>query len=278
MATMSYQPLDPELTTAVLHHLAVTPSQPDLCLLDQLVAAYTRTVPWESAFRIVKKAGTAVLADCPRWPEEFWRDNLQRGGGGTCFESNYAFFRLLLALGFDGYLTINDMGDSIGCHTAIIVWLDGQKWLADVGLPLFAPLPVSSRAVTHRASPFIRYTVRPDGPGRFQIKQRPHRYEVAFMLIDRPVAEADYRAAATADYDQDGLFLDAVIVNKVVDGLPWRFNGRDHPPMINSFSNGQRMDVPITGDPATAVARHFGMDESILRAAFAATASPSPPP
>lgn len=278
MATMSYPPLDSDLTTAVLHHLAVTPAPPDLRLLDRLLAAYTRTVPWESAFRIVKKSRTAVLANRPRWPEEFWQDAIQKGGGGTCFESNYAFFRLLLALGFKGYLTINNMGESIGCHTAVIVQLDGQKWLADVGLPLFVPLPVSARAVTHRASPFIRYTVRPDGPGRFQIEQRPHRYEVAFTLIDHPISEAEYRAAATADYDQDGLFLDAVIVNKVVDGLPWRFNGREQPLMMNSFSNGRRADVPVAGDPATVIAHHFGMDETTVRAAFAATASPCQSP
>src|SRR5688572_9127270 len=134
--------LTPELTQQVLGYLKVSPAAPDLALLDALVGAYIRTVPWESAFRIVKRARTINTEDCPRWPEEFWADAMERGGGGTCFESNYAFFGLLGALGYEGYLTVNDVGDHPACHTAIVVPLEGEKWLVDVGWPVHGPLPI----------------------------------------------------------------------------------------------------------------------------------------
>ncbi len=259
--------LDRHLFSAVLRHLHISPAAPDLRFLDRLLGAYVRTVPWESALRIVKRACTAELADCPRWPEEFWQDHLQLGGGGTCFESNYAFSSLLHALGFEGYLTINDMGDSIGCHTAIIVLIQGQKWLVDAGFPIYAPLPVSANGVMHRATPFYHYTIRPQSPGRYQIERQPHPNWVAFTLIDRPVTIEQYRQATTADYGPDGHFLDRVIIHKILNEQAWRFNAGEEPPQFTHFDFGRRLDHPITADIATAIATKFCLDkETVCRA------------
>lgn len=266
---MITQPLPSDLSQAVLARWGLPASSPTLSFLEALVNAYIRQVPWETASRIVKRARTVETAVCPRWPSEFWQDNLERGSGGTCFESNYAFFSLLRGLGYDGYLTINNMGDSIGCHTAIILLLDGQKWLVDAGFPLYAPLPVNPHAITHRATRFMQYTVRPDGPGIYQVEQQPHPNLNAFTLIDRPVDDAAYRAAATADYGPDGLFLDRIVINKVVADVTWRFNTGERPYRLNRFVAGVRTDVALNGAVATAVARHFGLDEAMVRAAFA---------
>jgi arylamine N-acetyltransferase len=54
-------------------------------------------------------------------------DNLLPGSGGTCFESNYALFSLLLARGFTGQLTVNNMGETVGCQSAIVLEIDGTK-------------------------------------------------------------------------------------------------------------------------------------------------------
>lgn len=70
--------------------------------------------------------------------EEFWSDALQHGFGGTCYESSLAFYGLLDALGYEGYLTVNDMGDSRGCHAAIVLLLNGQKYLVDITIPIHA--------------------------------------------------------------------------------------------------------------------------------------------
>ncbi|MCP4424732.1 MAG: arylamine N-acetyltransferase, partial [Chloroflexi bacterium] len=255
----------------VLAHLGVAEAAATLPFLERLIAAYCRTVPWESAFRIVRRAETAVTTNCPRWPEKFWQDALKHGGGGTCFESNYAFFALLQSLGFDGYLTINNMGESIGCHTAIIIVLDGQKWLVDAGLPIYVPLPISSRGVMRRSSLFLHYTVRPNGRSCYQIDQHPHPKQIAFTLIDEPVDDASYRAATAADYGEDGHFLEAVIVNKIINNQSWRFNMTERPWRLNRFDWGKRFDIELEGDPATAVARHFGMETAVVQQAFGLT-------
>jgi arylamine N-acetyltransferase len=267
---MSTPLLSPDLTRDVLNHLGMTAAPPTLPLLDALIAAYIRTVPWESAFRIAKRARTENTADCPRWPEAFWQDAIERGGGGTCFESNYAFFRLLLALGYEGYLTVNNMETKVGCHTAMVLTIDGQPWLADVGLPLFSPIPLDANAPTQRTNPLVSYHVRPDGESRYQIERNPHPSPYAFTLIDRPIDDEDYRAATTGDYGPGGLFLNRVIVNKIINERIWRFNSADAPLRLESFENGERTDHTITGDAAQVVGEHFGMDVETVRAALAA--------
>jgi hypothetical protein len=260
--------LENPVATKVLAFLGMDqPAAPTLTTLENLLGAYYRTVPWESVFRIVRRAEKPE----PRWPDQFWQEALAQGAGGTCFESNYAFFALLQTLGYEGYLTINNMGDSVGCHTAIVVVLDGQKWLVDVGLPLYVLLPISSRGVMHRSSRFLHYTVRPDGRSRYQIEQRPHPRPIAFTLIDAPVDDATYRTATKNDYGANGLFLDFVIVNKVINNQAWRFNMAERPWALNRFEWGQKFDTVLTGDVATAVAKHFGMETAVVQRAFSLT-------
>ena len=265
---MSTSSLNDESATRVLAFLGMKrPFSPTLPALEKLLAAYYCTVPWESVFRIVRRAEAPI----PRWPAQFWQEAMAHGAGGTCFESNYAFFALLQTLGYDGYLTLNNMGESIGCHTAIVVVLDGQKWLVDVGLPLYALLPISSRGLMHRSSPFLLYAVRPFGPATYQIERRPHPKPIAFTLIDEPVDDATYRHATENDYGEKGLFLDYVIVNKVINNQPWRFNMAERPYALNRFEWGQRFDTVLTGDTVTQVANHFGMDTAVVQRAFALT-------
>ncbi len=257
----------------ILRFLQVEQQPPSLAFLDGLVMAYTQCVPWESAFRIAKWSATPITADCPRWPDEFWRDAQVRGGGGTCFESNYAFFDLLQKLGFDGYLTINDMHESRGCHTAIVIRLGDERWLVDVGYPLYLPVPLLTGQTAQRQTPFHTYTAIPQPGNRYEIQRDRHPKAYTFTLIDRPIPDAVYRAATTADYEDDGHFLREVIVHRVIDGRVWRFNSRTDPHLLESF--------PALGDPQSAtieplsiadaparLARLFRMDQAVLHRAF----------
>jgi len=267
---MTTPPLSPDLCDAALRHLGVAPAAPDLALLDALVGAYVQRVPWESAFRIARRAQHAQLADCPRFPDAFWRDAIERGGGGTCFESNYAFFSRLRALGFEGNLTINDMETTAACHTALVIRLDGGRWLVDVGLPLHVPVPLDATQTTTRAGAFHTYTIQPQGKGRFVVERDRHPRPYCFTLVDVPVDDAAYRAATTNDYQPDsGFFLKQVIPSKVMDGFIWRYFS-DHPDQLEAFVDGEARVHPLTGDIPAALSARFGMDEATLRAALRA--------
>lgn len=264
--------LSPSLTTRILTYLDVRSGPANRATLAALVAGYVQRVPWESAFRIARKHGAMGGVIAARRPAEFWADALERGGGGTCFESNYAFFALLRALGFDGYLTVNDMGDTAGCHTAIVVLLGETRFLADVGLPLHCPLPLDATRTTRSRGPFHTYCARPDGAGSYVIERTRHPKRYAFTLRDTPVADADYFAASSADYGERGLFLDRVIVTRVVGDRVFRFNSGERPYRLEAFTKtGQREDLALDAEGlATTLGDHFAMDARVIARALAA--------
>ncbi len=265
---MAIASLSSTLTQAILDYLGVKAGRPDQRLLKSLLWAYTRSVPWETAFRMVKRAHTPETANCPRWPEEFWQDAIERGGGGTCFESNYAFYSLLRTLGYKGYLTINDMENSTGDHAAIVVLLNGEKLLVDVGFPVYVPLPIDPNRQTQRHCLFHMYKVKPIGKDYYLVKRNHHPQPLCLILVDKPVAEPVFRTRTIQDYGERGLFLDRVIVSKIVNNTIWRFNGRETPLQLQEFRNGQRIDHPLKDNVAARIAHHFAMDEAIITAAL----------
>lgn len=276
MSNEQMPPLERETARAVLAHLGVAPGPPDLRLLDRLVYAYKARVPWDTTTRIAKRLRIPDTAACPRWPEEFWSDAVQRGGGGTCYESNYALFGLLRTLGYRGYLTLNDMTSFArpGCHSAIVIVLDGERWLVDVGLgsPV-TPLSLTAGAARLWPAPEYRCVVQFGDSGRTEVNlslpslaNATHDGYV-YTLVDTPVADAAYRRALTEDYGPDGLFLDQVILAKMIDGRLWRFTTNRRPLALWCF-DGAWTEHPITGDVAAAVARHFAVDEATVRTAL----------
>ncbi|MCY4539460.1 MAG: arylamine N-acetyltransferase [Chloroflexi bacterium] len=264
--------LDKSLAKRVLQRFGM-PDRPHATesTLRRLLDRYTRIVPWESASRIVRRAEKESRDDCPVFAEAFWESALERGTGGTCYESNYAFFSLLRRLGYDGYLTINDMGAAIGCHSAIIIWLDGRKHLVDVGYPLHAVLPLPECGSEAVESPFFRYEVRATVVNRYTIWRRPHPRDYVFNLVDEPVSDADYRAITVHDYRRDGgQFLNEVVIHKVIDDQLWRFNSDDSPWHLQVFVDGQRQNHYLDGDVAGQLASTFDMDRVVVAGAMQA--------
>jgi len=272
---MAYAQLSSEKIHTILKYLGVSSDlrerQPNLTCLNQIVTNYIRTVPFESISRIIKRANTARTEECPRWPAEFWQASLENGCGGTCFESQYALFPMLQYLGYQGYLTVNSMSDCQDCHAAIVVILNAEKWVVDVTLPLYAPIPLNSEKEIKYATEFMTYTVRAvevAGVNHFRIEREPHPFPHAYTLIDKPVPPEKYREILTNDYGEGGFFLDRVVINKVVNDLPWRFNSAEKPYQLNVFENGKRRDYSLTGNIAGSIARHFDMDAQMLASAL----------
>ena len=263
------------LLRAVLDYLEIDRQEPpNLSFLETLITAYTRRVPWESAFRIAKRAKTRETIDCPRWPDEFWTDAIEKGGGGTCFESNYAFFALLSTLGYRGYLTINDMGDSAGCHAAIVLHMVEGLCLADVGLPIYIPLPMSRSDKTSRSSPFHTYIVTPMASDRYQVDRDRHPKSNCYTLVNRPVTEDQFRRAIINDYSPGGLFLNRVIISKVIGEHVWRFNSEERPFHLERFINGAMETQELPDDPgeiSAVISEVFSIDEETFYTALLQT-------
>ncbi|HRA55329.1 MAG TPA: arylamine N-acetyltransferase [Thermoflexales bacterium] len=264
------EPLTDGLAHRVLAHLGLARAKPSVTYLGHLVAAYGQRVPWESVSRIARRAYCLPGGGCPRWPEIFWEEALSLGTGGTCFESNLAFFSLLRALGFEGYLTINNMSESIGCHTACVVEWGGEQWLADAGYPVYAPLRIDPLGETQASSPWMDYSLTPAGPDEYIVTQSPHARPYAFTLINKPVSIARYRAATIDDYGEQGLFLSRIIVLRASPGHVQRFDSSQETNAVEVFEGGQKREEALGDDPAAALSARFGVNLRVLREAFAA--------
>jgi hypothetical protein len=79
--------------------------------------------------------------------------------------------------------------------------------------------------------------------------------------------------ATEAEYGPNGLFLESVIVNKVVGDRQCRFNSADRPWRIHWDTRRERGEIPLlSADLSSWLASFFGMDEAILASALAVVA------
>lgn len=266
---IDYPVLSIPLRDRVLRYLGYPLAKPSTQALNSLIIAYVQKVPWESVFRIAKQYSTPIPEERPRWPEEFWLDAIERGGGGTNFESNYAFLALLRTLGYEGYLTLNDRGEQQGIHSALVLHLNGQKRLVDVGIPLYTSLRLHETQSTRIASYFHTYIAHPKGDGRYTIERTNHTDRQLYTLLDRPVADTTYRAVMRQEHSQPGRFLNRIIINKVIEGKVWRFDSSDHPLRIEAIEPTNKTEILL---PVSLLARrlasYFAMDRTIIQLAL----------
>ena len=266
---MHYPKLSDALVKDILDYLDCPCGAPTLRYLNRLIHAYIRKVPWESVSRIVKRHSTPNTKDCPRWPEEFWHEAMGHGFGGTCYESSLAFYSLLMALGYEGYLTVNDMGVSRGCHAAIVLILCGQKYLVDVTIPVHVAVRIDPQKAVRRETAFHDYTIRPVQESKFEVERSHHPRRNAFTIIDSPVSLHDYQKIVENDYKETGSFLNSVVVVKVAGNKTWRFFSNHKPYKLESFNRTGREETFV--EPETLpqqLAELFQMPEDKISAAL----------
>jgi hypothetical protein len=262
--------IPPALAQQVLAWLACKAGPLGPRHLNRLLAAYVRRVPWESASRIARRSRAARAEEAVLWPAAFWRATMETGVGGTCFESNGAFFALLRALGYRGFLTINDMEPQCACHTAAIVQLDGGDYLVDVGIPLHRALRLDPERTTRTRGHYHTYVATPLPGTRYRIARTRHPKPYIFTLNATPVDTRAYAQAVARDYGADGLFLDRVVITKVLDDAVWRFNSGERPYELERFDLAGRSASALPERPAPILAARFGMDEATIAVSLAA--------
>ncbi len=233
------------------------------------MTAYCSTVPWESVSKIVKKASSDETKNCLRLENEFWTSAFQYGTGGTCYESNWAFFCLLQDLGFNGYLTINRVVDKTSVHSAIVIMISGKKYVVDIGYPTYAPIPVIENTATVSDSSPVRYHSTPASSNEYIIENFPHTKPYLYHLTDIPVSPGEYLELARKDYDEGGLFSDRIIMRKMINKVPTRFDSEDIPYNIHVLHNGEKTKTFIKAeDLIQRLSAHFNINPVVISQAF----------
>ena len=242
---MTHLKLDSAYVDDALKFLQLRKKTPTYEYLNALIGAFIQKVPWESVTRIVKRNATPATADCPRFPNEVWSDAINFGGGGTCFEINYAFFALLSALGFEGYLTLNDMEEAQKCHAAMVIHFGDHNYLVDVSVPLPRAFVYSPDSTIRFYTPWLNFTIQPKGENRYEITRAPHARPYIFTFNDVLVSTADFEAAIEADYLPTGYFLNRVVINRMFGETAWLFNSDTRPFMLESFDHDGKHEIPL---------------------------------
>ncbi len=144
----------------------------DLDTLIELQKCHLLSIPFEN---LDIHTGTPITIDV----EKFYKKIVDDKRGGFCYELNGLFNELLKVIGFKTFLvsvrvfdTTEKMGDEFD-HLAIIVPIDNEKWLTDVGFGEFAFSPIK----------IITGIEQKDERGIFRINQFDEEYLVVQKQI-----------------------------------------------------------------------------------------------
>lgn len=256
------------MTEYILQHLKVKKSSPTVEYLQELIIAYCSNVPWESVSKIVKKELCNKI-NCLRLENEFWTSAFQYGTGGTCYESNWAFFCFLQSLGFNGYLTVNKIIDKSSAHTAIVIIINDKKYIVDIGYPTYAPILLIEETVTFTENYLIGYRCTPISSNEYIIENFPHPKPYLYHLKDIPVQPKDYLKIASDDYGELGLFSNRIIIRKMINKVPTRFDSEDIPYNIHTLQNGEKRKTFIKDEALLGrLSDHFNLNRKIISEAF----------
>lgn len=147
--------------------LGEPPRPPSLAALARLVRAQISTVPFDNSLALRRRL--AAGDDGPVAPIEtgaVLQEWIARRAGGVCFEHTALFGPLLGALGYAVMPVAGEISFP-GSHQALVVSVDGRRWLVDVGngAPFFEPLPLDETRELRYAGLVFRFGADASDPG-----------------------------------------------------------------------------------------------------------------
>ncbi len=163
---------------------------PDLDTLFALHRAWRRTVPYEN---LDIQLGRPISLD----PGALFDKLVRRRRGGYCYEQNAGLAMLLRLAGFEvtmveGGVLRETRGDAMwGNHNALLVDLDGRRWLADAGIGdgFLGPLPL--REGLHTQGEFT-YRLERIAPDTWRFHHQPGGTIASYDFRLKPCQPADF--------------------------------------------------------------------------------------
>jgi arylamine N-acetyltransferase len=252
---------------AILEALGLERRLPDGAFLGDLFDAFNRSVPFESASKIVRDADAAALSEKPRLPGLFWAEHLELGTGGTCFARVAAFAALAEAVGFRPAKILGGITGPRN-HASCLFALDGRRWLADVGHPLPVLLPLETHSF-ESAVGSLELAVSGDS-AVLRFSSGPEQGRVIAFDLD-PVSESGFHEAWEATFAKTSLFLREVVIRKPDGHRVLRFF-RGAVDVTDAHSLAR---IPLAEGRPAKLSAIFGIDEGVLARALSITGDPA---
>jgi arylamine N-acetyltransferase len=152
-------------TQRYLDFLGVGPlPRADVATLRRIARRHLERVPFESVTSVLRRR-LAHGEQVPPLDVESMLDSwIARRSGALCFEASEMVSHLLGTLGYDAHPVLGQISFP-GSHQAVLVHVDGARYLVDVGngAPFFDPIPMDDTFEIRQAG--LSYRFHPDGPG-----------------------------------------------------------------------------------------------------------------
>ncbi len=140
MASLTFFP-DKKLVKEFLSYFGLAQKKPDLSFLSELIRCFAH-LPYENITKILKVNEGHQDDARLRLPDEVWRDFREKGSGGTCFSLTFFFHFLCHELGFVVHPILADRSYGKNTHCALVVFLEGERYLVDPGFLIHQPIPL----------------------------------------------------------------------------------------------------------------------------------------
>lgn len=125
-----------------LDYFHLPPRKAGLRFLQEILERFA-TLPYENISKIIQLHDNWDRLEKLRLPEQVMADHIAHRLGGTCFSLTFFLQAILTQHGFGCYPVMADMRAGRNIHCALIVLLDGVKYLVDPGYLLTRPMELN---------------------------------------------------------------------------------------------------------------------------------------
>jgi len=187
-------------------HFELAQQPPSLQHLQSILAAFSH-LPYENLSKIIKLNKHGDDPARLRLPEEIIDDHRRWQLGGTCFSLTFFLQSILTTSGYVCYPVMADMRAGRNVHCALIVLLDGAKYLADPGYVLDRPLLIDPlRAKIHHTDFTgieLVYDETLQNFRLFTFSKQETKWRYTF--VDRPTPLEEFLEHWQTSFDRNGM-------------------------------------------------------------------------
>jgi arylamine N-acetyltransferase len=261
----------PALVTQLLEHLGYEAPLDPLDLLEVTLKAFSK-IPYENLSKIVRTHGSG--GGTPKEsPEDVIEGFISRGTGGTCFPLTRTLVFLLNSLGYEACPILADRRYGTDTHCAVIFRAHDRAWqLLDPGYLIHSPCPIPNAGSTPLELPVrpIRLELSTCGSrvDLFTLRAKERGIlEVCYRLMYKltPVDEPDFNRAWDRSFSWE--MMQYPVVSALVGETQLYLQKSSL--LVRSRTDSTRVQL-LPEQITDELGRAFGIDASVIRAAYAA--------
>ena len=245
------------------HNLSASRSRPEL--FEQLVKAFAR-LPYENISKIIKLSQQRDSPERIRQPDEVVRDHLRERLGGTCFSLTFTLQAILSRSGFFCYPVMAHMRVGRNIHCALVVLVEGTKYLVDPGYLFGRPVELDPERLISFRNEFSRVQIafQPENScyHLYTITEQERKWR--YSVSDKPVSPHEFLQHWQASFTKNAMH--GICLNRVTPkGLIYV-----RKKFMREITPEQRRNIDIKRHYHAAIKEAFGIRQDLVEQALAA--------